>query len=221
MTMDFTTGLFLLIILLVSFMVRNLVYGYVANQLGDPTARLSGRLTANPLTHIDLFGSIILPGLLIFTGTGIIIGWPKPMPYNIYNFRNQKWGEVWLGLAGSAANLGLAAIFAALIWLQPSNPAFIDFAVDVVLLNLFLAFFTLLPIPPLDGSKMIGRLLPLRWSMKYDEFIRYLEHNPLIAILVIFVVFLLVFGELFFVFVATLASLMTGLDIGTILSLYR
>lgn len=220
--MDPLANIFLVIILIISFMIRNIVYGYVADWLGDPTARLSGRITANPLSHIDPLGSVIIPGLLIFTGTGIILGWPKPMPYNKYNFRHQKWGEVMVGVSGSLANLALAVIFALIIRFAPElSYSFIDMAVDVVLLNLFLAFFNLIPIPPLDGSKILGNLLPLNWSMKYMHFIRVMEGNPLLSMIVIILVFMFFIGGPFFIGMLHLGSLMTGFEPMDFYALYR
>ncbi|MBP6881328.1 MAG: site-2 protease family protein [Candidatus Pacebacteria bacterium] len=219
--MDPVTNIFLIIILIISFMVRNIVYGYVANWLGDPTARLSGRITANPLAHIDPLGSVILPGLLIFTGTGIILGWPKPMPYNKYNFTNQKWGEVIVGVSGSLANLALAIIFALIIRFAPVSDTFIDMAVDVLLLNLFLAFFNLIPIPPLDGSKILANLLPFKLSYKYSQFIQKMEMNPLLSLVIILLVFMFFIGGPFFFGMLHFGALLTGFDPNTLYSMYR
>jgi Zn-dependent protease len=220
--MDPIANIFLVVILIISFMVRNIVYGHVANWLGDPTARLSGRITANPLAHIDPLGSVIIPGLLIFTGTGIILGWPKPMPYNKYNFTNQKWGEVIVGVSGSLANLALAVIFALIIRFAPGiDSNFVDLAVDVVLLNLFLAFFNLIPVPPLDGSKILANLLPFSLSHKYLQFIQAMEMNPLLSLVVILLVFMFFIGVPFFIGMLHLGALLTGFDPNTLLSLYR
>lgn len=219
--MDPINNLFLVIILIISFMVRNIVYGYVANWLGDPTARLSGRITANPLSHIDPLGSVIIPGLLIFTNTGIILGWPKPMPYNKYNFTNQKWGETIVGVSGSLANLALAVIFALIIQFAPISVNFLDLAVDVVLLNLFLAFFNLIPIPPLDGSKILANLLPFKLSYKYSQLIHSMEMNPLLSLVIILLLFMFFIGGPFFYGMLELGSFLTGLDMNTLYGLYR
>lgn len=220
--MDPLANLFLIIILIISFMIRNLVYGYVANWLGDPTARLSGRITANPLAHIDPLGSVIVPGLLIFTGTGIILGWPKPMPYNKYNFRYQKWGEILVGVSGSLANLTLAVIFALMLRFLPElSTSFIDLAVDIILLNLFLTFFNLIPIPPLDGSKILGNLLPVRASYRYAQFIARMEQSPIVSLLVILFVFMFIIGGPFFYGMLHLGSFLTGFELNEFFSLYR
>lgn len=219
--MDPINNIFLVVILIISFMIRNIVYGYVANWLGDPTARLSGRITANPLSHIDPLGSVIIPGLLIFTGTGIVLGWPKPMPYNKYNFSNQKWGEVILGVSGSLANLALAVIFALIIRFAPPSLSFVDMAVDVILLNLFLAFFNLIPIPPLDGSKILANLLPLNLSYKYTQFIHSMETKPLLSLAVVLLVFMFIVGPSFFYGMLHLGSFLTGFDPNTLYGMYR
>jgi Zn-dependent protease len=219
--MDPINNIFLVIILIISFMIRNIVYGYTSNWLGDPTARLSGRITANPLAHIDPLGSVIVPGLLIFTGTGIILGWPKPMPYNKYNFTNQKWGEVIVGVSGSLANLALAVIFALIIRFAPITPSFVDMAVDVILLNLFLAFFNLIPIPPLDGSKILANLLPFNLSYRYTRFIHLMEMNPLLSLVVVLLVFMFIVGPSFFYGMLYIGSFLTGFDPNTLYGLYR
>lgn len=202
-------------------MIRNIVYGYVANWQGDPTARLSGRITANPLAHIDPLGSVILPGLLIFTGTGIILGWPKPMPYNKYNFANQKWGEVIVGVSGSLANLSLAIIFALIIRFAPVSDTFVDMAVDVLLLNLFLAFFNLIPIPPLDGSKILANILPFKFSYKYSQFIQTMENNPILSLVIILLVFMFFIGGPFFLGMIQLGSFLAGMEPNLLYGLYR
>ncbi|NCT02088.1 site-2 protease family protein [Candidatus Parcubacteria bacterium] len=220
--MDPLSNIFLVVILIISFMIRNIVYGYVADWLGDPTARLSGRITANPLSHIDPLGTVIIPGILIFTGTGIVIGWPKPVPYNKYNFTNQKWGEVLVGVSGSLANLTLAVIFALIIRFAPGiSFSFVDLAVDVILLNLFLAFFNLIPIPPLDGSKILANILPFNLSYKYSQFIQSMERRPFLSMVIILFVFMFFIGGPFFVSMLYLGSFLTGFEPNTLLSLYR
>ncbi len=143
------------------------------------------------------------------------------MPYNKYNFTNQKWGEVLLGVSGSLANLALAIIFALIIRFAPISTNFIDLAVDVVLLNLFLAFFNLIPIPPLDGSKILANLLPFNLSYKYSQFIHAMEMNPILSMVIILLVFMFIIGGPFFVGMLYLGSFLTGFDPGTVFSLYR
>jgi len=136
--------------------------------LGDPTAEEEGRLTLNPLRHIDPFGSVILPAMSYLFG-GIIIGWAKPVPYNPLRLRNRVWGPALVGVAGPAANIFLAAAFGIVLRFFPfaSDAGFLGsfstVAGTVVLLNITLAIFNLVPIPPLDGSKVLFAVLPHRW----------------------------------------------------------
>lgn len=158
-------------VLVFSVVIHEVAHGYAALALGDHTAEREGRLTLNPVPHIDPFGSILLPAIGFFLG-GIIFGWAKPVPYNPYNLRNQKWGPAIVGAAGPAANVMLALAFGLVLrflpqWAGVLPPAFaFNFfmvASTVALLNLSLAIFNLIPIPPLDGSKVLFALLPHRW----------------------------------------------------------
>lgn len=160
-------------ILILSIVLHELAHGYAANWLGDPTARLAGRLTLNPVSHIDPLGSIIIPAVLFFSGTGFMFGWAKPVPYNPYNLRNQRWGEAFVAAAGPLTNLLLAFIFALLIRMSGAlglSPAFIDIANFIVLMNIVLALFNAIPLPPLDGSKVLMAILPYNLAQKYQAF---------------------------------------------------
>ncbi|MCE9585548.1 site-2 protease family protein [Candidatus Nomurabacteria bacterium] len=190
--------LFFIIILIMSVVIHELCHGFMADFLGDRTARYAGRLTLNPLKHLDPFGSIILPGMLylgsLVTGHSFIFGWAKPVPYNPHNLKNEKWGGIAVASAGILANLSIACIFGILIHLAPSlgfpvyDPvnidAFYKITIEIVLINISLALFNLVPIPPLDGSKILYPLLP--------GFLRpvtlLIEQYSLIALLV-FVIF--------------------------------
>lgn len=162
---------FQIIILIFSVVIHEVSHGYAALALGDKTAQYAGRLTLNPLKHLEPFGSIILPTLSYILG-GFIFGWAKPVPYNPYELRNQKWGPAVVGAAGPGANIALALIFGLLIRFLPGladgvSGAFIlnfmTIASTIALLNLVLAFFNLVPIPPLDGSKILFSVLPYQW----------------------------------------------------------
>ncbi len=159
--------LFLIIILLFSIVIHEVSHGAAANYLGDSTAKYAGRLTLNPIKHLDPFGSIILPIFLIlmtkFTGGGIIFGWAKPVPINPYNFRDQKYGSAKVALAGPGLNLvialvfGLALRFFPVISTIPGPNLMFSY---IIYINLLLAVFNLLPFPPLDGSHILFTFLP-------------------------------------------------------------
>ena len=165
--------LFVILALILSIVIHEAAHGYMADMLGDPTARLQGRLTLNPLRHIDPLGSIIIPGILVLTQANILFGWAKPVPYNPYNLRNQKWGEALVAAAGPGVNIFLALFFGLLIRTgiaDAVSPLFATLIWYVVHLNVLLAFFNLIPIPPLDGSKILKALLPLRGQMAFARF---------------------------------------------------
>jgi Zn-dependent protease len=159
--------LFLIVILIFSVVIHELSHGAVANYLGDPTAKLAGRLTLNPIKHLDPIGSVILPIFLILLaklmGGGIIFGWAKPVPINPYNFRDQKYGSAKVALAGPASNLALALVFGLALRFFPALsliPGLTLMFSFIVYINILLAVFNLLPIPPLDGSHILFTFLP-------------------------------------------------------------
>lgn len=212
----------IIIVLILSFMFRNLVQGHVAGWLGDPTARLSGRLSANPITHLDLFGSIIVPGILLLSGTGILIGWPKPIPYNPYNFRNQRWGEAIVSLSGPVASFALALIFMLIVRFAPGlEDSFVNLSVDIIVLNLFLAFFNLIPIPPLDGAKILPALLPYNLAHKYQKIVALTQQNPLLSLLFVFLIFFFFLGGPVFGLVLYIGTLFSGLSFAEFMSYIR
>lgn len=180
-----------------SVIIHEFAHGYSAYLLGDDTARLRGRLTLNPIKHLDIFGSVILPLLLIISKAGFVIGWAKPVPYNPLNLRNGKKGEFIVAIAGIAANLLIAIIFGLLIRFAPNfglppynlDPLlvhpFYKIASIIVMMNLILALFNLIPIPPLDGSKVLFSFLPVRLRHIESFFERWG-----IFLLLLFIVFL-------------------------------
>jgi Zn-dependent protease len=160
-------------VLVFSIVVHEVAHGYAAYRLGDPTAKYSNRLTLNPLAHVDLFGSIILPLILLFSPSPVLLGWAKPVPFNPAYFRNFRRGIMIVGAAGPIANFALALMSLVLM----IGVSFIDGfpLADLIFrllrsffnTNIALGIFNLVPIPPLDGSRILYGLLPERWRQPY------------------------------------------------------
>ncbi len=188
--MTITAIILVVITLIFSIIIHEVSHGLVADHLGDPTARLAGRLTLNPLPHIDPIGSVVIPALSFYFG-GFIFGWAKPVPYNPYNLKNPKRDSVLVALAGPASNLILMTIFIVFYHLLPGNLfAFKSFLVFPIEINLILALFNLIPIPPLDGSRIFLNQMPVQTQI-------FLERYGLVLVLA----FLLFFGNWFFNFI--------------------
>ncbi len=207
-------SLFYVIVLIMSVVVHEFAHGYVAYLYGDQTARLQGRLTLNPIKHLDLFGSIVLPLLLIISNAGFVIGWARPVPYNPDNLTDKKWGTIWVSIAGVLANLSLAFIFGMLIRIAPhlGIPEFVGTAMhpfyrismSIVLINIVLAVFNLLPIPPLDGSKILFSFLPARLHGVQD----FLERWGIFVLLL----FVISVWKFFSPFIMGIFTLLTGMN---------
>lgn len=171
-------------VLLFAVVVHEVAHAVVARWEGDHTAERAGRITLNPLPHLDLWGSVIVPVLLYLSPGSFLFGWAKPVPVDPSNFRHRKWGEIRVSLAGITANLLLAflctVLVVLLLKLGPSGGSLgetaslaVDAAEFGVFINLILAVFNLAPIPPLDGSHVVYQLLPRKWARPYREFGRY------------------------------------------------
>lgn len=168
--------IFYVLILIMSVVIHEVSHGYVANILGDPTARLAGRLTLNPLPHIDPLGSVVIPVALVLMHSQFLFGWAKPVPYNPYNLRNQRWGTALVGGAGVLANLLIAFIFGMVIRFGATlglSDAFLSISVIIVFVNTILAVFNLLPVPPLDGAKVLFSVLPVQFRHFEEVMERY------------------------------------------------
>ena len=205
MQVDF---LFQIVILVMSVVIHEVTHGYVASMLGDQTARYQGRLTLNPIKHLDFFGSFLIPLLLYLSKVGVILGWAKPVPYNPYNLRPGRWSEALVAFAGPAANIVLALGFGLLIRFAYAsevawfNQDFFYITGLVVFINILLAIFNLIPIPPLDGSKILFAIFP----EKFQELRGFFERYGLI--LVLFFVFFL--WKFVYPLVENVFSLITG-----------
>jgi len=177
--------IFALVIILFSAIIHEYMHGWMADYLGDSTARDAGRLTLNPIAHIDLWGSILMPALIfIGTGGGLVFGYAKPVPFNPYNLRDQKYGVAKVALAGPLANLITAVFFGLFLRFVPGlNIIMLSFLAAIVQINLVLMIFNLLPIPPLDGSKVILPFLP------YDAQMKLLQYEQFGFVLVLLFVF--------------------------------
>ncbi len=173
----------LVAVLIFSVVVHEVAHAWQARREGDDTAERLGRITLNPIPHLDLLGSVILPGLLAYTG-GIIFGWAKPVPVNPANYREYVAGDIRVSLAGIVSNLGLAAIatlLAGIVLKVSSTVGSLGGVTDVlfmalnyaILINLILAFFNLIPIPPLDGSHVLAHALPRPLADRYREMGRF------------------------------------------------
>jgi Zn-dependent protease len=179
---DPTSIIFSIIVLIFSVVAHEVSHGYMAQYLGDPTARLAGRLTMNPLKHVDPVGSVAVPVVTAMMPGGFVFGWAKPVPYNAYNLRDHVWGEAKVALAGPMTNLGIAFVFGILLQffgnlLSPDVQTIMHL---IVYINVILTVFNLVPIPPLDGSKVLLSALPLR----YRYIGEYLERYSLVLILI-------------------------------------
>jgi Zn-dependent protease len=203
MSFNIVDVIFMIPALLTAVIFHEVAHGYVAYKLGDNTAKLEGRLTLNPIPHIDIFGSLLVPGLLILINSPFLFGWAKPVPINPYNFRkvNFKQGLVITSFAGPGANFLLAIIFSLLYWIfrneefltflasfVPSNlieaivvPLVIFFKY-AVMTNLIIGIFNLLPIPPLDGGHILLNLLP---NYIYEKVAPYEQYGFFVLILLL------------------------------------
>lgn len=174
---------FYLIVLIFSIVIHEVAHGYAALYYGDTTARDHGRLTLNPLKHIDMFGSILLPLILFTTGSPYMVGWAKPVPYNPMNLSNQRKGTRFVAVAGILANLLMVAIFAFIIYFffGVMTDSMVQLSLLIIWVNLMLATFNLLPVPPLDGSKILASFM----SPRMRDLVEYPRGVTIILFLVI------------------------------------
>ena len=196
-------AVFQIIVLLFSAIAHEYMHGWMAYRLGDTTAKDAGRLTLNPLAHLEWFGSFFLPLVMIFANLPFVFGWAKPVPYNPYNLRDRKYGDAKVALAGPLANLIIAVFFGLILRFLPMfNLTFAGLLGVIVYINLVLMVFNLVPIPPLDGSKILATFLPA------DTRQRYLGSERIGFILII--LFVMLAGDLLMPIVNFFFRIITG-----------
>jgi len=198
--------IFSLAVLVMSVVIHEVSHGWMAYILGDPTAKMAGRLTLNPIKHIDPVGSILVPLVLSLLPGGVVFGWAKPVPYNPYNLQAGKYGPAYVALAGPLSNLIIALIFGlalrfgwAVALLGPTVAPIIS---TIVLVNIMLALFNLIPVPPLDGSTVLFTLLPFR-----SRLIETFYHYQLVIILAIIILAGFILDRLVLFFYALITGL--------------
>jgi Zn-dependent protease len=203
MDINVITPIFQVVVLIFSAVAHEYMHGWMAHRLGDNTAEAAGRLTLNPLAHLEWFGSFFLPLVMILTKMSFVFGWAKPVPYNPYNLRDQKYGEAKVALAGPLTNFIVALFFGLFLRFWPiSSLTFAGFIVIIIYTNLVLMLFNLVPLPPLDGSKILAAFLPAQLR------VRYLSAERLGFILVI--VFVMLAGDLLIPVVESLFKVIVG-----------
>ncbi|MBI2990323.1 MAG: site-2 protease family protein [Candidatus Magasanikbacteria bacterium] len=200
--MEFLPLLFFFLIIIPSAILHEYGHGWMADRLGDPTARYAGRLTLDPRAHIDKWGTLLMPLILfLITQGNFLFAYAKPVPFNPYNLRDQRWGPVWVALAGPMSNFLLALVFGLMVRFLPvSNLT--SFLSIIVYANVLLGVFNLVPIPPLDGSKLLYALLPDSLSHVKESLERYG--------FVVLLVFIFFFFQLISPIIIFLYKLFTG-----------
>ncbi|MFH1415885.1 MAG: site-2 protease family protein [Elusimicrobiota bacterium] len=204
--LHFVSGLWPLVVVLFFFSVvlHEVAHGYMAYMCGDNTAKAMGRITLNPLAHIDVLGTLIVPVVLYMLG-GVIIGWAKPVPVNPHNFYDLKKDTLKVGASGPLMNFALAIVFSLIVWIMNLMKVYntdtgfmlIALVASGVSMNIVLGLFNLIPIPPLDGSRIVSSLLPAEAAYRYEKIAPY---GFFILILMIGVLwrFIILFGNVFY-----------------------
>jgi Zn-dependent protease len=183
------TILIFIVAFLITITIHEAAHAYVADKLGDPTARLMGRLTLNPIAHIDMYGTVLVPFFLILIGSPFVFGWAKPVPVDPYNLQNPKKDSAMISFAGPLVNIALATILALI--LRSFNPFLFEpvaeFLYALIRFNVVLAVFNLIPIHPLDGGKVLVGLLPTKEAAQFDLFLT--RYGFILLLMLIFPIF--------------------------------
>ncbi len=215
---DLSLAVFTIVILIFSVIIHEVAHGYAAYMLGDQTAKRAGRLTLNPIAHIDLFGSIIIPAILVISNVGVLFGWAKPVPYNPNNLTNRRFGltqdlcEAIVGFAGVGTNILLAILFAIITRIATFEGAiiFANLAATVTFVNLSLGLFNLIPIPPLDGYTVLRGILPLKLSTSFRALEARVYGNSIFTRLIVIFIFVYFLSTPFYNLIEWIFKLLVG-----------
>ena len=200
---DPTQIIIFLVVLIMSVILHEVTHGYVAEMLGDPTAKLSGRLTLNPISHLDPVGSFFVPFIMMITG-GPIFGWAKPVPYNPYNLRGGKWGPAIVAIAGPLMNFSLAVFFSQILRYGVFASAGVNsILLGAVLINLSLFVVNMIPVPPIDGSKILFAIIPDRFYFVTETMEKYSLVFILVLILFLDSIIFPLVNLLFYILIPT------------------
>jgi len=193
-----------LAIFFIAVIIHEYAHGWTAWKLGDPTAKMAGRLTFNPLVHVDPIGTILLPLILLVTHSPVVFGWAKPVPVDFRSLHNPKRDMIWVGLAGPVANILLAIALSFILRLATltGDMLFTSFISSAIIINLVLAVFNILPIPPLDGSRVLMGLLPRELALQYARV------EPYGFIIIIGLLYLGIVGNIIWPFVIYLSRIL-------------
>lgn len=207
--MELFDSLFVIAVIMFSAVIHEVMHGVAADKLGDPTARYAGRLTLNPLKHLDPFGSVILPAILALSHSPFLFGWALPVPYNPYNLRPGRFSEAIVAGAGPFSNLVIALVTGALLRMGIIPEAAASILFTIVAVNVMLFLFNLIPIPPLDGSKILSSLLPQPLARSYERFRANTEGNPFFGMGLVVIIIILM-GNSFGYLVYGIAQVIVG-----------